>query len=102
MPEVLKSIKKLNKFFSKYEPLKKAVKADKDVYASLASILFNVPYEECLEEKDGVPFSEGHHRRCVAKSIASAMYTCYSKRSAVKSAFESLEHIPEELKFLLR
>lgn len=42
----------------------------KDLYASIASLAFNKPYEECLEFRpDGTTNKEGKERRSQAKSI---------------------------------
>ena len=47
-----------------------AYKEGKDLYASIASIAFNMPYEECLEFRpDGTTNKEGKERRSQAKSI---------------------------------
>ena len=48
----------------------KAYKEGKDLYASIASIAFNKPYEECLEFRpDGTTNKDGKERRSSAKSI---------------------------------
>ena len=48
----------------------KAYKEGKDLYASIASLAFNKPYEECLEfRSDGTTNKEGKERRSSAKSI---------------------------------
>lgn len=47
----------------------KAYQNGLDLYASIASIAFNKPYEECLEFKDGVYNADGDTRRSSAKSI---------------------------------
>lgn len=39
----------------------------KDIYANFGSQLFGIPYEECLEYKDGKPYPLGKARRCVIK-----------------------------------
>ena len=47
-----------------------AYKNGKDLYASIASLAFNKPYEECLEFRpDGTTNKEGKERRSSAKSI---------------------------------
>ena len=47
-----------------------AYKNGKDLYASIASLAFNKPYEECLEFRpDGTTNKEGKERRSQAKSI---------------------------------
>ena len=47
----------------------KAYQNGLDLYASIASIAFNKPYEECLETKDGKYYADGDTRRSSAKSI---------------------------------
>ena len=47
-----------------------AYREGKDLYASIASLAFNKPYEECLEFRpDGTTNKEGKERRSQAKSI---------------------------------
>lgn len=47
-----------------------AYKQGKDLYAQIASMSFNKPYEECLEFRpDGTTNAEGKERRSQAKSI---------------------------------
>ena len=47
-----------------------AYKEGKDLYASIASLAFNKPYEDCLEFRpDGTTNKEGKERRSQAKSI---------------------------------
>ena len=47
-----------------------AYREGKDLYASIASLAFNKPYEECLEFRpDGTTNKEGKERRSSAKSI---------------------------------
>ena len=47
-----------------------AYKKGKDLYAEIASLAFNKPYEDCLEfRSDGSTNSEGKERRSSAKSI---------------------------------
>lgn len=47
-----------------------AYKDGKDLYASIASLAFNKPYEECLEFRpDGTTNPDGKNRRTQAKSI---------------------------------
>lgn len=48
----------------------KAYHEGKDLYASIASLAFNKPYEDCLEFRpDGTTNKEGKERRASAKSI---------------------------------
>lgn len=48
----------------------KAYQEGKDLYASIASLAFNKPYEDCLEFRpDGTTNKEGKERRSNAKSI---------------------------------
>lgn len=47
-----------------------AYRHNKDLYASIASLAFNKPYEDCLEFRpDGTTNNEGKERRSSAKSI---------------------------------
>lgn len=47
-----------------------AYKDDKDVYVEIASLAYNVPYEDCLEHRpDGTTNPEGKARRGAAKKI---------------------------------
>lgn len=39
----------------------------KDIYANYGSQLFGIPYEECLEFKDGKPYPIGKSRRRIIK-----------------------------------
>ena len=44
--------------------------AGKDAYGTIASLAFNMPYEDCLEfHPDGTTYKEGKERRSQAKSI---------------------------------
>lgn len=59
----------------------------KDAYATLASIAFNMPYDECLEFRpDGSVNKEGKERRGIAKVLVLGI--CYGK---------SMESIAEDL-----
>lgn len=51
------------------EKMIQAYKDGKDVYVEIASLAFDVPYEECLEEKNGEFYKEGKERRGKAKAI---------------------------------
>ena len=46
-----------------------AYKDGKDLYVEIASIAFNLPYEECLQFKDGEFYPEGNQRRQTSKAI---------------------------------
>lgn len=49
-----------------------------DIYSKIASMIFNMPYEDCLEHNpDGTTNAEGKERRAVAKKITLALM--YSK-----------------------
>lgn len=49
----------------------------KDIYSSIASMVFNVPYEDCLEHyPDGTTNKEGKERRSISKQLVlSVMYS---------------------------
>lgn len=67
----------------------------KDVYATIASIAFKQPYEECLEFRpDGSVNKEGKERRSKAKVILLGI--CYGK--TMKSIAEGLNKTEEEAK----
>lgn len=58
----------------------------KDLYCLVASIAFGVPYEECLETRDGVFQPEGKKKRSTAKAIV--LGVCYGK--GIKAIGEDL------------
>lgn len=51
------------------ERMLKAFADGKDLYIEVASIVNNVPPEECMEHKDGLPYPEGKKRRNSAKNV---------------------------------
>ena len=54
----------------------KAYQDNKDVYVEIASLAFNKPYEECLENRpDGTTNPEGKARRGAAKKIVLGKHT---------------------------
>lgn len=55
--------------FSKDPELIKVYRDGKDIYAWIASSIYNVPYEDCREMKDGKLFPPGKKRRDGVKSI---------------------------------
>ena len=62
---------KLTAFVSGDEKMIHAFKEEKDIYATIASIAFNLPYEKCLEfHPDTHEYqSDGKARRGEAKTI---------------------------------
>ena len=69
------------------ESMIQAYRDGKDLYAHIASIAFNKPYEECLEFRpDGSTSIEGKERRSQAKSILLGI--TYSR--GIKSIAEQL------------
>ena len=61
---------RLTAHLSRDEKMIKAYQEGKDVYCEIASIAFNVPYEECMEFfPDGTKNAEGKKRRNSAKSV---------------------------------
>lgn len=60
-------VKMLNIIKAEYERLGIEMDEDKDVYSYLASKLYNIPYEECLEYKDDKPYPKGKFRRQYVK-----------------------------------
>ncbi|HUM44860.1 MAG TPA: DNA polymerase, partial [Fervidobacterium sp.] len=59
------------------EKMINAYKQGKDLYAEIASIAFNQPYENCLEYVNGVYNEEGYRRRQTSKAIV--LGVCYGK-----------------------
>ena len=57
-------------FMSGDENMKQAYLDGLDLYANVASALYKVPYDQCLEfDKDGNPCPEGKKRRTACKSV---------------------------------
>ena len=57
-------------FLSGDDNMKKAYLDGLDLYANVASALYHVPYDQCLEfDKDGNPNPEGKKRRTACKSV---------------------------------
>lgn len=63
---------------SKDEKMIKAYRDGKDLYVEIASIAYNLPYDECKESRaDGTKNSKGKERRSAAKAIVLGI--CYGK-----------------------
>jgi DNA polymerase I-like protein with 3'-5' exonuclease and polymerase domains len=63
---------------SKDEKMIKAYRDGKDLYVEIASIAYNLPYDECKEFRaDGTRNSKGKERRSAAKAIVLGI--CYGK-----------------------
>lgn len=63
---------------SRDEKMIKAYQEGKDLYVEIASIAFNMPYDECKEFRaDGTKNPEGKERRGAAKAIV--LGVCYGK-----------------------
>ncbi len=62
---------RLTAFLGNDEKMSKAFKEGKDIYASIASVAFNLPYEQCLEfnPDTGEYQADGKKRRSEAKTI---------------------------------
>ena len=60
-----------------------AFKHGKDIYATIASLAFNYPYEECMEFNPitGANQPEGKERRSQAKSIGLYCQEAHPKRA---------------------
>lgn len=59
------------------ETMLKSYHEGKDLYAQIASISFNKPYEQCLEfNPDGTTNKEGKERRSQAKAILLGKQKC--------------------------
>lgn len=76
---------KLTAFVSQDEKMIKAFQDGRDIYATIASLAFNLPYENCLEfhpeTKEYQP--EGKARRGEAKTIVLGRPMCYALLSEV-------------------
>lgn len=60
--------KRLKKFIlNLYNTHNFAYDETKDIYANYGSQLFGIPYEDCLEFKDGKPYPLGKSRRRIIK-----------------------------------
>ena len=68
---------RLTAHMSRDEKMINAYKQGKDLYAEIASIAFNQPYENCLEYVNGVYNEEGYRRRQTSKAIV--LGVCYGK-----------------------
>ncbi|MEG1565380.1 MAG: hypothetical protein RR342_01395 [Bacilli bacterium] len=67
--------KKLVNFLTRDPIIAKAHKEKKDIYSTIAAIMFNRTYEECLEyDRKGNPNVAGKKRRFIAKQITLAYY----------------------------
>ena len=67
-PKLIKIIK------DEFSRLNIELNETKDVYAQLARGLYGIPYEECLEVKDGKPHQAGKNRRMYIKFAISFLY----------------------------
>lgn len=65
---------------AEYERLGIEIDEEKDVYSYLASKLYDIPYEECLEYKDGKPYPKGKFRRQYVKFALVGIY-CMENRN---------------------
>lgn len=69
---------RLTAHMSKDEKMINAYKQGKDLYVEIASIAYNMPYDECKEfREDGTRNPEGKERRGTAKAIV--LGVCYGK-----------------------
>lgn len=69
---------RLTAHMSKDEKMINAYKQGKDLYVEIASIAYNMPYDECKEfREDGTRNPEGKERRGAAKAIV--LGVCYGK-----------------------
>ena len=59
------------------ERMIQAYREGRDVYSEIASIIFNVPYEDCCEKHpDGSDYHDGKIRRATAKPIVLGRHKC--------------------------
>lgn len=69
-----------------------------DVYAKIASMMYNLPYEQCLEHNpDGTTNEEGKERRSHAKKVVLSIM--YSKSE--KSLAEDIHSTPEKARAIM-
>ena len=80
---------KVLEFYCQDEYIKQCHEEGKDIYAAFAAKIFRVPYEVCLEYKDGVPYTNGKIRRATAKTILCACWAA----SAGESPFSILNNL---------
>ena len=66
--------KKLLKFLCRDKRVKQAHKEGKDLYSTIASMIFGCSYEECLEFNNLIPNLIGKRRRQVAKFLVASFY----------------------------
>lgn len=59
---------------AEYERLGIEIDDEKDIYSYLASKLYNIPYEECLEYKNDKPYPKGKFRRQYVKFALVGIY----------------------------
>ena len=69
------SYKRLKEFIIKlYDNYNLKYDETKDIYANYGSQIFGIPYEECLEWKDGEPYPKGKRRRQLIKRAICMQY----------------------------
>lgn len=85
--------KKVVRFLSRIDGVKEAMKNGLDAYAFIACKLFDMPYEDCLEWKDGKPYVEGQARRKLAKTIITLMYESRHYPKHINSGMEFLRDV---------
>ena len=76
---------KLTAYISGDEVMQDAFMHGKDIYATIASLAFNLPYEQCLEfhPETGEYQADGKARRGEAKTIVLGRPKCYALLSEV-------------------
>lgn len=76
---------KLTAFVSQDAKMIQSFKDGKDIYATIASLAFNLPYEKCLEfhPQTGEYQPDGKARRGEAKTIVLGRPMCYALLSEV-------------------
>lgn len=90
---------RITAYVSKDEKMIKSFQEGKDIYSAIASIAFNVPYEECCEfhPVTGEHQAEGKHRRGEAKTIVLGI--CYGRSvNTIAEQLYSKENISDEEK----
>jgi hypothetical protein len=90
--------KKLKRQLCKDPIIKKAVKEGKDIWSTIASVLFNIPYEDCVVFNDNTtPNPAGLNNRFVAKHLFASIYyhNIEEVRGLLTNATETIERIHE-------
>lgn len=91
---------KMTAFVSQDPNMVRAFKEGKDIYSTIASLAFNVPYEECMEFNPvtGANQPEGKARRSQAKGIVLGITYGLSIKSLGETLFGKNKDMTEEVR----